>query len=167
MEKLYKAGKTRSIGVSNWKISDLEMMLKYAEIEPAINQVEIHPFLPNTELVEYCFAHDILPVAYSPLGSQAQVETTQETPLQNADLGAIADKKGVTLAQLLIAWGLRRGYAALPKSANEVRIKANLQIIDLSDEEFGLINRAAEGRHYRFVNPKVMFGYDAWPEQLS
>jgi diketogulonate reductase-like aldo/keto reductase len=69
MEKLYKSGKARSIGVSNWKISDLEAMLKYAEIKPMMNQVEIHPFLPNTELVEYCFSHDILPVAYSPLGS--------------------------------------------------------------------------------------------------
>jgi diketogulonate reductase-like aldo/keto reductase len=125
MEKLYKVGKTRSIGVSNWKISDLEAMLDYAEIKPAINQVEIHPFLPNTELVEYCFAHDILPVTYSPLGPQGQIETTQETPLQNAELGALADKKGVTLAQLLIAWGMRRGYAVLLKSANEARIKTN------------------------------------------
>jgi diketogulonate reductase-like aldo/keto reductase len=81
MEKLFKAGKPRSIRVSNWKISDLEAMLKYAEIKPAINQVEIHPFLPNTELVQCCFSHNILPVAYSPLGSQGQVATTQKAPL--------------------------------------------------------------------------------------
>ena len=167
MENMYRAGKTRSIGVSNWKISGLEAMFKYAEIKPAVNQIEIHPFLPNTELVKYCFSHDILPVAYSPLGSQSQVSTTRETVLQNADLAALAEKKGVSLAQLLIAWGLKRGYAVLPKSANEARIRINFHIIDLSEEELRSVSKAAEGRHNRFVNPKVMFGYDVWPEESS
>ena len=109
MEKLYKSGKVRSIGVSNWKISGREAMLRYAAIESMMSQVEIHPFLPNTELVEHCFSQDILPVAYFPLGRQGQVETTQGTLLQNAELAALAEKKGVTLAQLLIAWGPKRG----------------------------------------------------------
>jgi diketogulonate reductase-like aldo/keto reductase len=167
MEKLYKAGKTRSLGVSNWTISGLEAMLKYAEIKPAINQIEIHPFLPNTELVEYCFSHDILPVAYSPLGSQGQVATTREMVLQNAELGALAERKGVTLAQLLIAWGLQRGYAVLPKSASEARIRSNFHIIDLSEEELEIISKVAEGKHNRFVNLKALFGYDVWPEESS
>jgi diketogulonate reductase-like aldo/keto reductase len=59
--------------------------------------------------VEYCFSHDILPVAYSPLGPQGQIEATQETLPQNAELAALAEKKGVTLAQLLIAWGPKSG----------------------------------------------------------
>jgi diketogulonate reductase-like aldo/keto reductase len=167
MEKLYKAGKTKSIGVSNWKISGLEVMLKYAEIKPAVNQVEIHPFFPNTALVEYCFSHDILPVAYSPLGSQGQVATARETLLENAELGALAEKKGVTLAQLLIAWGLKRRCAVLPKSANEERIRRNFHIIELSEEEFSIISKAGEGRHTRFVNPQGMFGYNVWQEESS
>ncbi|PMD59135.1 Aldo/keto reductase [Hyaloscypha bicolor E] len=126
-------GKTTSIGVSNWKISDLEAMLKYAEIEPMMNQVEIHPFLPNIEL--------------------GQIETTQETPLQNAELAALAEKKGV--------------LAVPPKSANEARIRSNFVVVDLSEEELGTICKAAEGRHYRFVNPKVTSGYDVWPEESS
>jgi diketogulonate reductase-like aldo/keto reductase len=93
MEKLYKSGKARLIGVSNWKISGREAMLRYAAIEAMMSQVEIHPVLPNTELVEYCFSQGILPVAYSPLGRQGQIETTQETLLQNAELAALAEKK--------------------------------------------------------------------------
>lgn len=167
MERLYNAGKARSIGVSNWKISGLEDLLKYAEIKPSINQVEIHPFLPNNELIEYCVAHDILPVAYSPLGSQHQVQTSGEKVTTNAELNALAREKGVTLAQILIAWGIKRGYAVLPKSSDVARIKSNVQLIKLTGEEYAVVNKVAEGRHNRFVNPKDMFGYDVWPEESS
>lgn len=163
--KVYIAGKARSIGVSNWTISDLEKLLKYAKIKPAINQVEIHPFLPNDELVQYCMSHDILPVAYSPLGSQDQVPSTGEKVFTNAELISIAERKGVTLAQLLIAWGLKRGYAVLPKSGNPDRIKSNFRLVELSEEDFDAVNKVAEGRHCRFVNPLEMFGYNVWPEE--
>jgi diketogulonate reductase-like aldo/keto reductase len=167
MEKLHKSGKTRSIGVSNWTLAGLEALMKYAEIKPAINQVEIHPFLPNKELIAYCNANCILPVAYSPLGSQQQCPTTGEKVMENAALNAIAENKGVTLVQLLIAWGLKRGYAVLPKSSVEARIRSNFQIVDLSEEEFEGVNKVAEGRHSRFVNPKDMFGFDVWPDESS
>jgi diketogulonate reductase-like aldo/keto reductase len=148
--------------VSNWTVSGLEALLKYAEIKPAINQIEIHPFLPNSELIEFCRAHDILPVAYSPLGSQNQVPTTNEIVSSNIELKEIAKRKGVTVAQILIAWGLKRGYVVLPKSSNDDRIRSNSQLIDLSGEEFDEVSGVAEGRYYRFVNPKDMFGYDVW-----
>ena len=70
MEKLYEDGKARAIGVSNWTIPQLEEMAKFAKVQPQVNQIEIHPFLPNTELVNYCFSKNIMPEAYSPLGSQ-------------------------------------------------------------------------------------------------
>ena len=165
MEKLYKSGKTRSIGVSNWTIPGLEALLKYAEVKPAINQVEIHPFLPNNELIKYCVSHDILPVAYSPLGSQEQVPTTGEKVSTDPELNAIAKTKGVTLAQLLIAWGLKRGYVVLPKSSNDERIRSNGHLIDLTDEEFGEVNKVSEGRNHRFVNPVDMFGYNVWANE--
>ena len=165
MEKLYKAGKAKSIGVSNWTIPRLDTMLKYAEIKPAINQVEIHPFLPNNELIKYCFSQDILPVAYSPLGSQNTIPGTGEKVSTNPELSAIAKKKGVTLAQLLIAWGLKRGYVVLPKSANDERIRSNAQLVDLTDEEFEAINKVSERRSHRFVNPKDQFGYNVWADE--
>jgi diketogulonate reductase-like aldo/keto reductase len=165
MEKLYKEGKARSIGVSNWKISHLERLFKYAEIKPMINQIEIHPFLPNTELIEYCFAHNILPAAYSPLGSQEEVQATKEKLMDNTELNAVAKKRGVTLAQLLIAWGIKRGYVVLPKSATGARIRSNARLIDLDEAEFEAVNEIAKGRHCRFVNPIAIFGFDVWPEE--
>ncbi|KAL2075631.1 hypothetical protein VTL71DRAFT_574 [Oculimacula yallundae] len=165
MEKAYKAGKARAIGVSNWTIPGLEELLSYATIKPTINQVEIHPFLPNNDLIAYCISHDILPVAYSPLGSQHQVPSTGEKVTSNKELIALAEAKNVTLAQILIAWGLKRGYAVLPKSSDAKRIKSNFQVIDLSEEDMAAVNKVAEGRHTRFVNIKDICGYDVWPEE--
>lgn len=163
LEKMYKAGKARSIGVSNWTIAGLETLLKYADIKPVINQVEIHPFLPNSDLVGYCISHGILPVAYSPLGSQDQVPSTGEKVLSHPELKAIADRRGISMVQLLVAWGLKRGYAVLPKSGNPERIRSNFCLVELNEEDFDAVNKVAEGRHCRFVNPKEMFGYDVWP----
>ncbi|KKK20757.1 hypothetical protein P175DRAFT_0465173 [Aspergillus ochraceoroseus IBT 24754] len=167
MEKAYAEGKTRAIGVSNWTVEGLEKLLKFAKVKPQVNQVEIHPFLPNTELVDYCFKNDILPEAYSPLGSQNQVPTTGERVSENATLKAIAEKGGNTLAQVLIAWGLRRGYVVLPKSSNPARIESNFKSISLTDADFAAVNKVAEGRHFRFVNMKDTFGYDVWPEESA
>jgi diketogulonate reductase-like aldo/keto reductase len=165
MEAIYSSGKAKSIGVSNWTIPGLTSLLSYAAIPPAINQVEIHPFLPNDALIAFCVSHSILPVAYSPLGSQDQVPGTGEKVSTNQDLISIAEKKGASLAQVLIAWGIRRGCAVLPKSSNEGRIRSNAQLVKLTDAEFEAVNRVAEGRCSRFVNMKDTFGYDVWPEE--
>lgn len=167
MEKIYEEGKARAIGVSNWTIHGLKQLLGFAKIKPHVNQIEIHPFIPNTELVNFCFEHDIMPEAYAPLGSQNQVPTTGEKVNENPTLNAIAKKSGHTLAQVLIAWGLRRGYVVLPKSSNPARIESNFKLIDLSDEDFEAVNKVAEGRHFRFVNMKDTFGYDVWPEEAK
>jgi diketogulonate reductase-like aldo/keto reductase len=167
MEKLYADGKAKAIGVSNWTIPQLEAMAKFAKVQPHVNQIEIHPFLPNEELVQYCFAHNILPEAYSPLGSQNQVPTTGERVSENKTLKEIAEKGGNTLAQVLIAWGIRRGYVVLPKSSNPKRIESNFKSIELNDADFEAVNKVAEGRHFRFVNMKDTFGYDVWPEETA
>lgn len=167
MEKIYEDGKARAIGVSNWNISDFEKLFKFAKVKPQVNQIEIHPFLPNDELVQYCFNHDVLPAAYSPLGSQNQVPTTGERVSENKTLNDIAQKGGNTLAQVLIAWGLRRGYVVLPKSGNPARMESNFKSINLSDEDYEAVNAVAKGRHFRFVNMKDTFGYDVWPEETA
>ncbi|KAK4224130.1 NADP-dependent oxidoreductase domain-containing protein [Podospora fimiseda] len=163
MEELVDSGNARAIGVSNWTIQGLEKLLKFARIKPAVNQIEIHPFLPNTELVNFCFKNDILPAAYSPLGSQNQVPSTGETVRENAALTAVAKKSGYKLAQVLLAWGLRRGYIVLPKSSTPSRIESNLKIPELTEEEFAALEDVARGRHVRFVNMIDTFGYDLWP----
>ncbi|KAK3390030.1 NADP-dependent oxidoreductase domain-containing protein [Podospora didyma] len=167
MEELADSGKARAIGVSNWTIPRLQQLLKFARIKPAVNQIEIHPFLPNSELVDFCFAHQILPAAYSPLGSQNQVPSTGETVREDLTLNAVAKRSGHNLAQVLIAWGLRRGYIVLPKSSTPSRIESNLQVPELNDEDFQAIEDVARGRHVRFVNMKGTFGYDLWPNETS
>ncbi|EKD18838.1 uncharacterized protein L3040_003086 [Drepanopeziza brunnea f. sp. 'multigermtubi'] len=165
MEKAYNAGLAKSIGLSNFTEAGITQILSFASVKPAINQVEIHPFLPQKALIDFCKSRDILPVAYSPLGSQDQVPATGEKVSTNKDLIAVAEAKGCTLAQVLIAWGLRRGYVVLPKSSNESRIKGNAQLVTLTDADFEKVNKIAEGRSTRFVNMKDTFGYDVWPEQ--
>lgn len=165
MEKLYNAGLAKSIGLSNFTEKGIASVLSYAKVKPSINQIEIHPFLPQGPLIAYCQKNDILPVAYSPLGSQDQVPGTGEKVSTNKDLIAVAEKNGWTLAQVLIAWGIKRGYAVLPKSSNESRIKGNAQLVTLSDEDMAAVNKVADGRWSRFVNMKDTFGYDVWPEE--
>lgn len=165
LEKLYEDKKARAIGVSNWTIKGHEQLNTFAKIKPHVNQIEIHPFLPNKELVDYLLKNNILPAAYSPLGSQNQVPSTGEKVNENKTLIAIAEKRGSTLAQVLIAWGIRRGYAVLPKSSTPSRIESNFKSIELSDEDFAAVNAVADDRHCRFVNMKDTFGYDVWPEE--
>lgn len=160
LEKALKAGKARSIGLSNWTIPQLEQLLKYADITPAINQVEIHPFFPNTQLIDFCTSHGILPVAYSPLGKMSSLSIAT-----NAGFLALAEKKKATVAQILIAWGIKRGYAVIPKSANADRVRSNFELVELSDEEFEAVNKVTEGKHGRFVNPVGTFGLNPFPEE--
>lgn len=165
MEELYESKKARAIGVSNWTIEGLKKLQTFAKVKPTVNQIEIHPFLPNEELVKYCLDNGILPEAYSPLGSQNQVPTTGEKVRTNKTLNEVADRSGLTLAQVLLAWGLRRGYAVLPKSSTPSRIESNFQVPQLSDADFEAVNNVAKGRHTRFVNMKDEFGYNVWPEE--
>jgi diketogulonate reductase-like aldo/keto reductase len=165
MEHLYTSGLTKAIGLSNFTQRGIEQILSFATIPPAVNQIEIHPFLPQDELIDYCFSKSIIPVAYSPLGSQDQVPGTGEKVSTNKDLIDVAQRNGWSLAQVLIAWGIARGYAVLPKSSNESRIKGNAQLVTLSEDDMRAVEKVAKGRRSRFVNMKDTFGYDVWPEE--
>ncbi|KAI9774988.1 MAG: hypothetical protein M1840_000204 [Geoglossum simile] len=160
MEKMVREGKTRAIGVSNWSTSRLNDLFKLATIKPAVNQIEIHPFFPNTKLVRYCFDHGVLPEAYSPLGSQVKPPGRGGTVLENEELNAVAEKSRHDLGQVLIAWGLRRGYVVLPKSFSPRRIESNFQPPDLTDEDFGAVERISEGRCTRLVDISAEYDYD-------
>lgn len=172
MEQLYHEGKCRAIGVSNFLIPQLEDMLSWATVKPTVNQVELHPFLAQEDLVKFCHDNDILPEAYSPLGSQNQTSIMPsanwsqpgEKVQDNEKLNEVAKRSGNTLAQVLIAWGVRRGYVVLPKSATPSRIEGNFKDIDLSDRDFEDVNEISRNRRYRFINMKNEYGIDLWPE---
>lgn len=122
LEKIKAAGGTKSIGVSNYTISHLEEMKEYANEMPAVNQVELHVFLQQPELVEYCQQHNIVVQAYSPL---AHAHAMDEPVIQQ-----IAKKHGKTYAQIMLRWLLEKDLVILPKSVTPSRIKENLEVFD-------------------------------------
>jgi diketogulonate reductase-like aldo/keto reductase len=160
MEHLYDRGLTKSIGVSNWTISGLKELLKHTRVKPSVNQVEIHPFLPNTALLDYCNSQNIILEAYSPLGKLAVGERLSAVP----ELSDIVERTGFSLAQTLIAWGIRRGYVVLPKSFTPERIESNFRLVHLSQEDFEAINTFASKQKTRLVNIANDYGIDVWAE---
>ncbi len=129
MEELYRAGKIRAIGVSNFLPHHLDALLKTAEVIPAVNQIRLFPGYTMDETVQYCRERNILLEAYSPLG--------RNTILKREALVAIAEKHGKSPAQVCLRWCLQHDYLPLPKSVTPSRIIENTDLFDftLSEEE--------------------------------
>ncbi|KAK7225432.1 hypothetical protein V2G26_013435 [Clonostachys chloroleuca] len=153
MEEAYNSGKVKAIGVANWSIPYLEELRKTWRIVPAVNQVELHPFLPQHKLREYCAKYGILLEAYSPLGSAG-------APLMSDDdIQGIAKKNNVSPATVLISYHVNKGVVVLPKSVHEKRIVSNKEVVELSQEDLGLLDGlAARGKAKRINTP--LFGWD-------
>ncbi|KAG7287458.1 hypothetical protein NEMBOFW57_006969 [Staphylotrichum longicolle] len=161
MQKLVGTGKVKNIGVSNFGIKNLERLLNdpSCKIVPAVNQIELHPGNPSPKLVAYCASKGIHCSGYSPLGSS-------NSPLySNETLKSIAEAKGRSIAQVILLWGIKKGWSVLPKSVNPDRVKANFELDgwDLTDEEVAKI----DGVKDRFkvcgdswLPVKVFFGDD-------
>ncbi len=124
MEALYAKGWARAIGVSNYMPRHLEELLAEADVVPAVDQIELHPFLPQKEVLAACRAHGILPEAYSPL--------TKGRRLADPGLATVARKHGKSAAQVLIRWGLEQGAAVIPKSVKPERIRENREVFDFA-----------------------------------
>ena len=134
MQEIYESGRAKSIGVSNYTIKHLEELLNEREIVPAINQVEIHVYLQQKELREYCNEKGIIIEAYSPLA--------HGNGLDNEVLKTIANKHEKTAAQIMIKWCTQNNMVVLPKSITPARIAENIDVYDfeLDDEDLELIN---------------------------
>ena len=136
MEDVKKSGLTRHIGVSNFNIPKLKNLLENAEIKPEVNQVELHPYLQQRELVRFCQDNSILVTAYSPLGSHHLIDN-EKSILQNPIIIEIARKHYCSAAQVILAWSMHRSTAVIPKSVNPQRIQDNMgaEIIQLDDKD--------------------------------
>ncbi|WP_080903735.1 aldo/keto reductase [Parabacteroides sp. Marseille-P3160] len=131
MEKVYKEGKAKAIGVSNYNPHHLDDLLKTAEIVPAVNQIECYPYLAQQPVIDYCQAKGIRPEAWGPLGAG------KTDVLGNQLIEHIAGKYGKTSAQVVLRWNLQRGVIVIPKSVHRERQAQNLNITDfeLTPEE--------------------------------
>lgn len=141
LEKLYKDGRVKAIGVCNFEIEHLERILKECEVKPVLNQVECHPYLAQNELKEFCAKHDIFVEAWSPLDQGGEV-------LQDEVIKQIAETKGKTPAQIVLRWHLQNNTIVIPKSVTPSRIEENFQVFDfeLTDEEMKRINELNRDR---------------------
>lgn len=134
MEELYRDGRIRAIGVSNFMPHHLDALLEVSDIIPAINQIEYHPGQMQQECVDYCNEKGILVEAWSPLGTGRLLE--------NETLKKIADSYGKSVAQICIRWALQHGTLPLPKSVTPSRIVSNLDVYDfrISDADMAVID---------------------------
>ncbi|HIW31168.1 MAG TPA: aldo/keto reductase [Candidatus Paenibacillus intestinavium] len=122
LETLYKEGRVKAIGVSNFLVPQLEELIKDAEIKPMVDQMEHHPRLTQKGLQAFCKANDIQFEAWSPL--------MQGKLLDNVELAAIGEKYGKSIAQVILRWNLQNGVVTIPKSTKEHRIVENASLFD-------------------------------------
>ncbi|MEO1352366.1 MAG: aldo/keto reductase, partial [Cyanobacteria bacterium J06635_15] len=154
-------GLVKSVGVSNFSISKLDQLITESGATPAVNQVELHPYNPQNELLAYCQDQGIHLTAYSPLGSRDRpdsMKASDEPPvLENDRVKSVASDEGLTPAQLLIAWAIHRGTSVIPKSTNPDRIAQNLVAAshDLSTKARAAIDEI--DIRFRYVNPQSWF----------
>src|SRR5580658_8920338 len=136
MESLVDHGKCRAIGLSDIGLNGLLPIYESARIKPAAVQVEGHPHLPETELLEFCKEKDIVFLAFAPLG-----HGIRPGPLEDPVISAIAARVGKTPAQVLLAWAVQRGTALLTTPRTAARARENLDIAALPEDALDEINR--------------------------
>ncbi|HIV67847.1 MAG TPA: aldo/keto reductase [Candidatus Butyricicoccus stercorigallinarum] len=125
-EKLYQDGRIKAIGVSNFRPRHLENLFEHCEIKPMVDQIEIHPGMPQDDMIAYCRAHDMVVEGWSPMatGRIFSVPEVQE----------LAEKYARTVAQIVLRWHVQRGVIPLPKSVTPSRIAENSRLFDFELE---------------------------------
>jgi methylglyoxal/glyoxal reductase len=137
--EIAREGRCRSVGVSNFTIEHLEEVIQASDVVPAVNQVELHPFLFQRELMDYCRGHGIQVQAYSPLA--------RANHLDDPALLALAQAHRRSVAQVMLRWSLQHGLSAIPKSTTPERIRENASIFDfeLSSAEMARLDSLGSG----------------------
>lgn len=162
MEEAKNMGLAKHIGVSNFNITKLEEIIKSGRLAPEMVQVELHPFLPQNKLINFCKANGILLTAYSPLGSGDRAASSKKSNepslLENETVKELASKHSVTSAQILISYSVHRGIAVIPKSVNQGRIIQNLASIEVNLDEGDMEKLANIGTDYRFIDGSFFTG---------
>lgn len=159
MEETVDAGLCRHIGVSNFSPARLRRLIAGARLRPEANQIESHPLLAQQAMLELCHAERMILTAYSPLGSPDRPARLHRdgdpSLLENPVVLEIARERGISAAQVLLAWAVCRGTSVIPKSVNPTRLAENLAAAAVVLDAEQLERLAGLDRHHRFVNGAV------------
>ncbi len=160
LEKAYKEGKIKSIGISNFYQEDIDYLLEHCEIKPVVDQVETNPFCDHIEFSKYLESKGILLQSWSPLGHGNQ------NLINNEVISVIARKYGKTNAQILLRWQLELGYQIIPGSKNKEHIISNADIFDfsLSKEDMDLIKTLDTGHESSDPKSATFNGFGSYPD---
>jgi aldehyde reductase len=159
MESLVDGGKCRAIGLSDITLKELLPLYKAARIKPAVVQVEAHPYLPETELLDFCREKGIVLLAFAPLG-----HGISPGPLEDPAVLAVAARVGKTPAQVLLAWAVQRGTALLTTARTPARARENFDISPLPEDAFDEINSIQTRQRFNQVVNTGVPGFIARPK---
>jgi 2,5-diketo-D-gluconate reductase A len=153
LEEFKADGRARSIGVSNFQVEHLQRLMDEADVVPAVNQIELHPYFQNGEVAGFCDANEIAVEAWSPIA--------QGDVLGDDTVGAIAQALDRTPAQVVLRWHLQHGYIVFPKSTTPERIEENFRLFDfeLDDDQMSRIDALDRGEDGRRGPHPERFAY--------
>ena len=159
LEAAYKVGKLRAIGLSNFDVAQTQRILDECEVVPTINQVECHPYFPQTELKELLKEHNIALQAWYPLGGRGNDSIMSEPLVQE-----LAEKHGKSPAQVLLHWHIHQGHIVIPGSKTPSHIAQNIDLFDfaLTDEDMAQIDSLDKGKPFFEHNDEVLAGFLAY-----
>ncbi|KPJ08170.1 3-oxo-5-beta-steroid 4-dehydrogenase [Papilio machaon] len=164
MENAYNLNLTKSIGVSNFNISQMQRLWDNSVIKPAVLQIEVNPTITQDELVDWCQKHGVVVMAYSPFGGI--LGRKQDAPPPRADhpiLKRIAAKYNKTVPQILLRYLLDRKMVAIPRSTNKERIKQNIDILDFSLTIDEVKELSSFNKNYRLRTPAKWYSHPHFP----
>jgi diketogulonate reductase-like aldo/keto reductase len=142
LEEIHASGRAKNIGVSNFDVDELKELLSYAKTPPAVNQIELHPFIYKEQrpVVEYCQEKGIVVEAYSPLAQAKQ--------MNHPVINEIAEQSGKTAGQVMLRWAVQQGTVPIPKTSHQERMAENLDIFDfeLSEAQMTSLDGLSAGK---------------------
>lgn len=159
LEKAYKEGKLKAIGVSNFKTDELKQLLEVCEIKPMINQVEAHPYYPQTELREFMDKNDIAIQAWYPLGGRGNSSIINETIIKE-----LAQKYDKSPAQIVIRWHIQKGIIVIPGSKTDSHVIDNINVFDftLTEDDMKKIESLQKTEPIFIRQPSMLEKFAEW-----
>lgn len=144
MEELVYSKKVRSIGVANFGLINLNRLLEFCRIKPAANQVELHPYLPQDKIRDFCTRNDIRVISYSSLGSSVKENSVKDDPV----IAQVAREHSVAPTKVLLSYCVKIGCCIIPRSRTKAHIADNFNLVELSDDDLKTIQRIKKEVRY-------------------